>query len=134
MNEEARSLISHRLRRAHEAIDEAKILFDADHLNTYVNRLYYACFYAASALLLTKDLSTAKHGRLRALFHQEFVKPGLLPVKLGKHFDRLFDNRQKGDYEDFVQFKTEEVSGWLDDTSSFVDGVEILIKNSFLGP
>ena len=34
--------------------EEAKILFEKGYANTFVNRLYYACFYAVSALLLTR--------------------------------------------------------------------------------
>ena len=54
---------------------EAKLLFNAGHLHTYVNRLYDACSYAISALLLTEGLSTSKHTCLRALLHKEFIRP-----------------------------------------------------------
>ena len=69
MTEEEKTLIAYRMKRARDAIEEAKMLFDAGHFNAYVNRLYYACFYAVSALLLTRDLSTSKHGYLRSLMH-----------------------------------------------------------------
>ena len=39
MTDEERSLIAYRMSRANEAIEEAKILFDAGHTNSYVNRL-----------------------------------------------------------------------------------------------
>jgi len=93
MTSEERSLIAYRMSRAHEAIEEAQILFDAGHINSYVNRLYYACFYAVSALLLRKGMSTSKHGYLRSLLHREFVREGFIPKELGKHFDLLFDSR-----------------------------------------
>ena len=115
------------MERSREAIDEAKILFDGGHINSYVSRLYYACFYAVSALLLTKNFSTSKHGYLRSLMHREFVKTGLIPKELGGHFDILFDSRLKGDYADFATFKAEDVSGWLEGTQQFVDHAERLI-------
>ena len=128
MNEQERALIAYRMERAHETITEATILRDAGHVNAYVNRLYYACFYAVSALLLTKGFSTSKHGYLRSLFHRECVKTGHLPEELGRFFDLLFDSRQAGDYADFVEFKAEEVTDWLDRTREFVDQVEQLIS------
>jgi uncharacterized protein (UPF0332 family) len=128
MTKEERTLIEYRMQRAYETIDEAKIMFDGGHLNAYVNRLYYACFYAASALLLTKGFSTSKHGYLRSLIHREFVKTGLIPQNLGIHFDLLFDNRHKGDYDDFVTFKTEQVAQWLQRSLEFVDHIDRLIK------
>jgi uncharacterized protein (UPF0332 family) len=33
---------------------EARLMIDSGFLNAAVNRLYYACFYAVSAILLTK--------------------------------------------------------------------------------
>jgi len=128
MTDEEKTLIAYRMERAHEAIEEAKMLFDAAHLNSYVNRLYYACFYAVSALLLTKDISTSKHSYLRSLVHQEFVKKGLIPKELGKHFDLLFDSRMEGDYSDFASFKADDVSGWLEGTQKFISHVETLLQ------
>jgi uncharacterized protein (UPF0332 family) len=93
-----------------------------------VNRLYYACFYAVSALLLTRGLSTSKHGYLRSLLHREFIKTGLIPKDLGAHFDLLFDNRLKGDYEDLICFKAEDVTGWLKPTEEFINHIDRLIK------
>ena len=129
MTNEERSLIAYRISRAHEALEEARILFDAGHVNSYVNRLYYACFYATSALLLTKNLSTNKHGYLRSLLHKEFVKTGSIPQEMGKHFDLLFTNHQKGDYADLVDFKADEVTDWLVQTKTFVSHIEGLISD-----
>ena len=128
MTKEEKALIAYRMERAHEAIEEAEMLFNAGHINLYVNRLYYACFYAVSALLLTKDLSTSKHGYLRSLMHREFVKTGLIPKELGGHFDLLFDSRLKGDYSDFAIFKADDVSGWLERTQAFVKHIEGIIS------
>ena len=128
MTNEELALIKYRMDRAKETIDEAILLFEAGHINTYVNRLYYACFYAASALLLLKNFSTGKHSYLRSLLHREFVKPGIIPTKLGKHFDILFDNRQEGDYGDYIKFKVDEVKGWLEQTREFVNHIETIIS------
>ena len=103
MKEETRTLVNYRLGRAWESLDEAKILMEQGHINTFVNRLCYACFYAISALRLTKGLSSAKHSGIRSLFHQNFVKAGILDVESGQFFDKLFDNRQKADYADLLQ-------------------------------
>lgn len=128
MTKEERALIAYRMERAHEAFDEAKVLFDAGHINAYVNRLYYACFYAVSAFLLTRDFSTSKHGYLRSLMHREFVKTGVIPKELGRHFDLLFSSRQEGDYTDFARFEAEDVNGWLEISRDFVAHIEKLLQ------
>ena len=104
MNKEIEALIRYRLDRAFESLKEAAILLERGHSNTFVNRLYYAAFYAVSALLLTKELASAKHSGIRSLFHQNFVKEGVVPIELGLVYDKLFRSRQRGDYADFVYF------------------------------
>lgn len=128
MTKEEHALVAYRMERAREAIDEAKVLFDAGHVNAYVNRLYYACFYAVSALLLIKGYSTSKHGYLRSLMHREFVKTGMIAEEDGKHFDVLFSNRQKGDYSDFAMFEAEDVVAWLEPTEEFVAHIDGQIR------
>lgn len=127
MTPEEQALVRYRLERAGEALDEAEILFESGHLHTYVNRLYYACFYAVSALLVTKGFSTSKHAHLRALLHKELIRPGIIPLEYGQLFDLLFNNRQKGDYSDFVVFRTEQVQGWLKQARKFVDYISTRI-------
>ncbi len=127
MTGETRTLIAYRLQRAREALDEAALLLERNHINTFVNRVYYACFYSVTALLLTRDLSSAKHSGVRSLFHQHFVKTGLVSIELGQTFDKFFDNRQKGDYADMVRFEKEKVQGWLDEARLFVETIEKVI-------
>lgn len=69
-----------------------------------VNRIYYAIFYEALALLLTKGLSSSKHSGARSLFNREFVKSGIISEKHGSFYNRMYGFRQRGDYEDFVEF------------------------------
>jgi len=40
MTKEERALIEYRMERARETLGEARIMFDAGRINTYVNRLY----------------------------------------------------------------------------------------------
>ena len=127
MNQETKTLVTYRLERAHESLDEANILLERGHANTFVNRLYYACFYAVSSLLLARGLSSAKHSGVRALFQQNYVKPGIVPIEMGQLYGRLFDSRQKGDYADLVQFDVAEVRSWFVETQNFVSLVEKII-------
>jgi len=134
MKEEIRTLVLYRLERAHEALEEANILFERGHANTFVNRLYYACYYAVSALLLAKGLSSAKHSGIRSLFHQNFIRTGVVKTELGQLYDRLFDNRQKGDYADLIRFDLNAVRAWYDEAQKFVETIEDLVKKEIEKP
>jgi len=128
MTEQISALVKYRLDRAREALDEAKILLERKHTNTYVNRLYYACFYAVSGLLLIDGYSSSKHSGIRALFHKHFIKSGIIEHEFGLTYDKLFDNRQKGDYADLYRFPLNEVSDWYSETCRFVDIIETIIN------
>jgi uncharacterized protein (UPF0332 family) len=95
---ERADLIRHRLTRAGETIEEAELLLHAEKLPGAVNRIYYAVFYAASALLLKHGLSSAKHAGVIELFHREIVNKGVLDSEFGKILERAFANRTEGDY------------------------------------
>jgi len=69
------ALVGYRLARARETLEEARLMAQARHWDGCVNRLYYACFYAVTALFVAHGLSSAKHSGVRSLFGQHFVKP-----------------------------------------------------------
>ena len=127
-------LVQYRLDRAREALAEAVLLLDSGHANTGVNRLYYACFYAVSALLLTKGLTAPRHSSLRTLFHQHLIRPGLLPLGQGHLYDRLFDQRQRSDYVDLVHFDVHEVRAWYGEAQAFVEAAAVLIQQALASP
>lgn len=128
MTPEQTDLIRYRLARAQEAMDEARLLLGSGHCNACVNRLYYACFYTVSAVLLPEGYASAKHSGVRALFERHFVKTGRVTVALGRTYRRLFTRRQRGDYDDFVRFKEEEVRTWLKDAEEFVSALARLAE------
>lgn len=132
MKPEVAELVRYRLARARESLAEAELLLANDHVRTAVNRLYYACFYAVSALLLTEGHSSPKHSGVRALFDQHWIVPGRLPRDIGRFYRQLFDARQKGDYADLVTFDRAEVSIWIAEAGNFVEQVARLVE-SLLG-
>ena len=129
MTAEERTLAKYRMERASETLREAKLLFDSGLLSGYVNRLYYACFYALSACLLLRGFSTSKHSYARSLLHRELVKTRLIPKDLGRFYDSLFENRQKGDYTDMIRFDAEKVGPWFDRATEFVNAVSDLLTD-----
>ena len=120
-------LVSYRLRRARETLADAHILADASRWNPCVNRLYYACFYAVSALLIQAGLSSSKHTGLRSLFNRHFVKTNKVPKERARIFNDLFERRQEGDYVDFVSFEESQVLRWFPEAEAFVENIAVLI-------
>ncbi len=124
MNED---LIRYRREKSKETLEDAYILFRAGRLFSALNRIYYALFYEVMALLLTKDLSSARHTGIRALFNEHFIRTGKVSVESGRFFSRMYDFRQKGDYADFVQFEEAKIKEWLVLAESFISEVDQVI-------
>jgi len=121
-------LINYRLDRARETYDEALLMKEEGHLNTCVNRLYYACFYVVLALLGKHGHATSKHSGVKALFNQHFIKTKKVSIENGKLFNKLFSARQEGDYLDFVRFDENTVEPWLMKVKDFIDSISDLIE------
>lgn len=131
MNEELNDLINYRIARAKETLEEAGVLADSGHWNACVNRLYYACFYAVSALLSKHDLSSSKHSGIRSFFNHNFVKSGIFSKETAVIYNSLFERRQEGDYEVFVKFSETDVNPWVKETEVFVNAIIKLIELDF---
>ena len=81
---ELQALVAYRMQRAGEALDEARIMQRIGHWNTCANRLYYAAFYAVSALLVRDGHRATRHSGTKALFNRHYVKPGVVAKEKGR--------------------------------------------------
>lgn len=124
-----RELVAYRLERARESLEDARILADASRWNPCVNRLYYACFYAVSALLTREGWSSSRHTGVRSLFNQHFVRTGMVSREIARIFNDLFERRQEGDYVDFVTFEESQVRTWMPQAEAFVAQIADLVTN-----
>lgn len=98
-----------------------------EHWNACANRLYYAAFYAVSALLVRNGYSATKHSGIKALFNRHFVKTGKVSKEKGRLYNRLFDLRQEGDYLDFVSLDSETVEPLVIATADFIETIRLML-------
>lgn len=120
----------YRLQKARETISEVEVQIQNKFWNTAINRMYYACFYAVSALLVKYNIETSSHTGVRQQFGRLFVKTGIFDKKLAKHYTDLFEKRHKGDYNDFFDFDEETVNRLLPVSKDFIDSIADLIENN----
>jgi uncharacterized protein (UPF0332 family) len=128
VTEKEREYIEYRITRARETLNEAELMLSNAYLHGAVNRLYYACFYAVSALLLTRGQSSSKHAGVKAIFDREWVNSGQIPLESGRFYRRLFEWRQRGDYDDLTAFDVGEVAKALEDAKLFVECIADRIR------
>ena len=127
------ALSRYRQERAHETLAEIPYLRDQGYYNTATNRLYYACYYAAAALLTKYHISTNTHAGVKTMLGLHFVSKGLISKESGRAFTNLFDSRQRGDYDEFVYSTREEVDELYPKAQRFIEEIDTLLNRSGVG-
>lgn len=94
-----REVLMDMMAKADQKLVSARTSLDAGHYDDAASRAYYGAFHALSAVLAQKGLSFSSHGQTLGAFNREVVKPGLLPPETFTKIQRLFQDRQTGDYD-----------------------------------
>ena len=84
---------AYRLKRAKETILEVEKHFENEFWNTAINRMYYACFYAVGALLVSRNVEASSHSGTRLQFGQHFIKTGLINKKIIQFYNSTMSNK-----------------------------------------
>lgn len=130
MNEDVRQdIVAYRLRKANQLLHDVDVLIENELWNSTINRMYYACFHAVSALLIKNGIQVKTHMGVRQAFGLHFVKTGLISLEFGRVFSRIYDKRQSSDYDDFIEFTKEEVEKLYPQIKAFVMAVEKLVNS-----
>ncbi len=66
------AVVARLLEKADQALESARYVHAAGDIGLAGNRVYYACFYALSAVLLNQRIQFGKHGSVHAAQHQQF--------------------------------------------------------------
>jgi len=121
-------LVHYRLERAKETYQDALLLRESERWNSVINRLYYAAFYAVTALLLDSDINPATHNGVKSNFSALFIKTGKFEKHYGRVYSQLFLWRQKGDYADLFDFSEEIVAPYFEPVLEIIKLAEKNLK------
>ena len=126
--ENRNALAAYRYRRSQETLAEVPSLKQLGYYNTAVNRLYYACYYAAVALLIRHEINPGTHAGVKQMIGMHFVATGRMSREIGRSFSLLFERRHSSDYDDFAYSTEEEVNELLPKAKTFIEAVGLLLE------
>lgn len=109
-DQERIDIVRYRIDNAQSTLAEVNVHIQNRFYNTAVNRMYYACYYAASALLIANGVTTKSHDGVKQMFGLHFIKTGVLPRHLSSIYSTLFKRRLSGDYDDMFDNTLESVT------------------------
>lgn len=99
--EDIKAVVIYRKEKAYVTLREAEDMIATEHWNLAMQRLYYACFYMASALLISAGIKAHTHNGVIGQLGLNYVSKGHLTKEEGRLYSRLLQNRITGDYNDF---------------------------------
>jgi uncharacterized protein (UPF0332 family) len=114
------------VKKARRSLAAARRLSSEGDHDFAASRAYYAMFYVAEALLLSRGLSFSKHSAVIAAFGQHFAKAGILPAEHHAALRTGFDQRNLGDYEE-AEFPEEVAEQLLRAAQAFLDDAMLLL-------
>lgn len=124
-----KALIAYRIERAESTVGEARVLSTSAYYNAAVNRLYYACYYAAKALLLSHNQTPKTHAGVKTALGLHFISKGILSIESGKTFNTLFEKRHSSDYDDFAFCDKEMIDQLLPQVNDFIQEIKLALNN-----
>jgi len=128
--EERKDIVKFRLEKANETLAEVPVLIENKFHRTAANRLYYACFYAATALLINDGIETHTHSGVKTMLGLHYIKENKIEKMFGTMYDQLFYLRQTGDYGDWVTIEEDVVESYLEPAEKFIVEIEKSINNN----
>ena len=127
-DEERKTLVEYRIQRANETWKETQEIIKSHLWYAAANRMYYACYYLTSALLISHGLSANTHAGIIRMLGMHFVSKGLLSNEMGYYYTRLFEMRQTGDYDDWVTIDEKDIIPLSEQVETYFSSVLGLIK------
>lgn len=127
-DEERSAIVAYRVEKARTAISEIKRAMPLEVWGMIANRMYYAIYYAAAALLINDAHIASSHKGVLSQINLHYVQKGLLSKEDGHLFGRIFAFRQGSDYDDFIDASKEDIEKYLPQVESLVEKIISLIK------
>jgi len=125
---EKRDIVNYRLERAKDTMLDVRLSIKNNRWHNAANRLYYACFYAAMALLINDGYETHTHNGVKTLLGLHYVKNGIIDISLSNAYQKMFNLRQTGDYDDLAILTEQDVAPLVAYAETFIDKIISLIK------
>ena len=126
-DEERKALVERRIERAYETWEETKEIVNSELWLAAANRMYYACYYLTTALLVSHGIDATTHTGVIRMPGMHFVSQGFVSKEMNRYYGRLFELRQNGDYDDWVMVSAGDVMPLFNQMEDYFNAIEPLI-------
>lgn len=122
------TLISLQVEKAKRFLTQADEMVELKHWDLAANRYYYACFHAVQALFIAKGANAHTHAGINTQFSLHFVKTGIVDISYGSFLARMFQSRQKADYNCAYEISENDILEIIGLSHDFIKNILKLVK------
>ena len=133
MDEQTSSRIKHLISLSGQALETAESNLASGDLRATVNRAYYAVFYLATAMLLTKGVERRRHSGILGAFREHFVKTGLIEIEYSSIYGEALIAREDADYAVEIPVDREMATTVLHEATRFVRRMQEYLAQEGVG-
>lgn len=114
------------IKNAEERLSAAEYLLKGGYYNDAVSRAYYSMFYAARALLSTREIYPKGHKGVILKFGLEFVREDFIEKVYGRALSHAKDRREAADYDIEKKISEEEAESIVEDAKRFLERIIVI--------
>lgn len=112
------------IKKSSQSLETARMLFEQTKFEAVSSQSYYAVFHILQAVLLTKNLSFAKHSGVISAFSKFFIKERIFPEDFGRKIKDLRKDRELGDYDYFCHISSERAATDLKNAEEIMKAIK----------
>ena len=127
-NDERKAIVDYRLEKADLAFNESKKVAAISLWNISANRLYYALYYAVSALLIHDGHPVNTHRGVIAMFGNYYIRTGIFASEDGRLYSDLQTMRNNSDYNCSYDATQQEIEPMIEPAKRLIDKVSDYIS------
>lgn len=126
--EERKTLMALYWNKSVAALEDAQSNIENKRWNTAANRMYYALLHALNALFVKDGINVGTHKGAKALFGQNYVINGRMPIEDAHFLSRMETMRDKADYDCTFTASQNDVENNLPHLLSMLNRIEVLLN------
>lgn len=128
MERSVKDLSKYRYLCCNEALEDAKIMYDAGRYKNSLNRAYYAIFHGLRAVNALDGFDSSKHSGVISHFNQNYVKSGIFPKEVSRLIKLASEKREEADYLDFYVASKKEAEEQIENAETFRKWIETYLR------
>lgn len=128
MERSVTDLAKYRFECCQEALEDARIMYEAGRYKNALNRAYYSIFHGMRAVNALDGYDSSKHSGVIAHFNQNYVKEGIFSKEASKLIKIAAEKRENADYLDFFVASKEEAEAQIKRAETFEEWIEFYLK------